>query len=284
VPDSLSISVFNSGYLPVNGGPGWDPTRQATWPASTATLIAGDRDAILVDALMTTTEGEQLAAWVADAGKNPSLIVITHGHGDHFFGAGPILAAFPDSRLVAMTVQVVDEARVQTQPAVLDNWTGWFGDQFDRDPAIPTALNTSELQIEGHPVNLIAAGGADGALATIVHIPDRDIICSGDAVYNNIHMWLWNSTPYSRATWLDSIDAIAALKPATIITGHKDPDAPDDDAQRLLDQSRGYIEDFDRAVARSSSAPEVIDTMMAKYSHYGNPYTLFVGAYSQFDG
>ena len=47
---SLSASVFNSGYKNIPGGPGWDPDTQATWPASTSTLIAGERDAILVDA------------------------------------------------------------------------------------------------------------------------------------------------------------------------------------------------------------------------------------------
>ena len=59
---SLSIDVFNSGYQPVPAGPGWD-SAPATWPASTSTLISGDRDAVLVDALLTTSEGERLAVW-----------------------------------------------------------------------------------------------------------------------------------------------------------------------------------------------------------------------------
>jgi hypothetical protein len=50
---SLSIDVFNSGYKPIPGGPGWDDRIPATWPASTSTLISGDRDAIFVDALLT---------------------------------------------------------------------------------------------------------------------------------------------------------------------------------------------------------------------------------------
>ena len=60
---SLSIDVFNSGYKPVPGGPGWDDSAPATWPASTSTLISGDRDAVLVDALLTTGQGERLAVW-----------------------------------------------------------------------------------------------------------------------------------------------------------------------------------------------------------------------------
>ena len=60
---SLSIDVFNSGYKPVPAGPGWDDSAPATWPASTSTLISGDRYAVLVDALLTTGQGERRAVW-----------------------------------------------------------------------------------------------------------------------------------------------------------------------------------------------------------------------------
>jgi len=75
---------------------------------------------------------------------------------------------------------------------------------------------------------------------------------------------------------------VAALKPSTIITGHKDPDAPDDDATRVLGQSRRYIEDFDQTVAKSSTPTEVIDVMLTKYPACGNRYTLFAAAFTQF--
>jgi hypothetical protein len=56
----------------------------------------------------------------------------------------------------------------------------------------PPPLGSQTLTVEEHPVHLIEVGRADGALATVVHIPELDAI-SGDSVYNNIHMWLWNS-------------------------------------------------------------------------------------------
>ena len=279
---TLTIDVFNSGYLPVNGGPGWDPGSTATWPASTATLIAGERDAILVDALMTIDEGHQLVSWIRKAGKNLTSIVITHGHGDHFFGASPVLAAFPGARLLALNTSVVEEARLHLQPEILQNWIGWFGDQFDHEAALPQPLGSEALTVEEYPVHVVEVGPADGALGTAVHIPELDTVCAGDAVYNNIHMWLWNSTPASRHTWLATVDAVAALNPTTIIAGHKDPDAPDDNAARQLAQSRDYIEAFDQAVAGSSSARDVVNKMTNSFPDYGNPYTLFASAHSQY--
>jgi hypothetical protein len=50
----------------------------------------------------------------------------------------------------------------------------------------------------------------------------------------------------------------------------------------VLDQSRRYIEDFDQTVAKSGTPPEVIDAMLAKYPAYGNRYTLFAAAFTQF--
>jgi hypothetical protein len=37
-------------------------------------------------------------------------------------------------------------------------------------------------------------------LAAIVHVPDVATVCSGDVLYNNIHLRLWNSTSDSRAS------------------------------------------------------------------------------------
>src|ERR1700751_4019170 len=59
------------------------------WSPTSSTLIYGDGDAVLVDALLTVEEGQHLADWVSASGKNLTTIYVTHGHGDHFFGASP---------------------------------------------------------------------------------------------------------------------------------------------------------------------------------------------------
>jgi glyoxylase-like metal-dependent hydrolase (beta-lactamase superfamily II) len=280
--DALSIDVFNGGYKAIPGGPGWDDRAPATWPATTSTLITANGDALLVDALLTRNEGERLAAWVQKTGKRPRAIFVTHGHADHFFGAGPVLDAFPDAALLACDQQVVDAARGQLSAKAMASWNSRFPGQLPQSPPVPELAGSPEFDLDGHTILFRTIGGADGALATVVHVPDLRTICSGDIVYNNIHMWLWNSTPDSRKTWLASLDAVAALQPSTIITGHKDPGAPDDDATRVLDQSRRYIEDFEQALATSRTPRELFERMLARYPTYGNRYTLFLAASSQF--
>src|SRR5882724_7133918 len=130
---NLSVSVLNSGYRPIPGGPGWDPTEQATWPARTSTLIAGDRDAMLVDAFLTKSEGEDLAEWVSRSGKSPSTVFITHGHGDHFFGAGPTLAAYPDAQLVTLSPPFFRFAGRRSRLVVHGRYSRRQAHHMDRD-------------------------------------------------------------------------------------------------------------------------------------------------------
>jgi glyoxylase-like metal-dependent hydrolase (beta-lactamase superfamily II) len=98
----LNIDIFNTEYRPVPSAiPVWPDGRQATWPATTSTLISGERDGVLVDALVTKGESQELADWLATTGKNLTEVYITHAHGDHFFGLNTVLDKFPKARAVA---------------------------------------------------------------------------------------------------------------------------------------------------------------------------------------
>jgi len=87
---------------------------EATWPASSVSLISGEQDAVLIDALLTPEDAGRIVDWIQASGKNLTTIYITHGHGDHFFGLNNILQAFPNARAVTAAAVVPE---VQGRPA-----------------------------------------------------------------------------------------------------------------------------------------------------------------------
>jgi glyoxylase-like metal-dependent hydrolase (beta-lactamase superfamily II) len=278
---SLSLDVYISGYKPVPSFvPEWPECWQATWPATTCTLISADTDAVLVDSLLTIKESHELATWVRSRGKNLTAVYITHAHADHFFGLGSVLDAYPDAVPVALA-DIVPLLQEQITPQWMETWRGFFPDQLSDHPVAPGPLKNNELRIEAHSLAVTKIGQSDVADSTMIHIAELDAVLAGDAVYNDIHPWMYRSDHAKRMAWLDTLNQIEQLAPSTIIAGHKDPNAPDDDGARTLQATRQYIRDFDSVVAASMGGAEVVDAMTEKYPELGNPYTLWLGAYAQ---
>jgi hypothetical protein len=98
----LTLDVYVSDYKPIPGDPAVMSEGQATWPASSVSLLSGERDAVLIDALITFDEARKAAEWIRTKGKGLTTIYITHGHADHMFGLNTLLAVFPDARAVAL--------------------------------------------------------------------------------------------------------------------------------------------------------------------------------------
>ena len=277
----LGLRVFLSPYKPFNGASkSWDPSEQPTWPASTVTLIEGDHDAVLVDGLMTLAEGAEVLAWIHGTGKQVIAAYVTHGHADHVFGLEPVLTAFPDAQLVTLA-EIAPAVAGQTDEKLLALWNSYFPGQLSAHPRLPVAMSGDRLELEGQVIECVLLGPSDVEVSSVVHVPELAAVVAGDVAYNRVHMWLAGSDPKTRAAWIDSLDAIEELHPQTVIAGHKDPGTPDDDAARILDESRRYIRDFDDVVAGSESAREVVAKMLAKYPTWGNPYTLTYAADTQ---
>jgi glyoxylase-like metal-dependent hydrolase (beta-lactamase superfamily II) len=180
-----------------------------------------------------------------------------------------------------------------TAPAVLadikasvaDQKTKWrrrFGGDVDATAVIPEPLAGNMIDLEGHELRVIEVPQGDITPSTVIHIPSIDTVIGGDVVYNRIHMMLALTGPAQWQKWIDSIDLVESLGATTIIAGHKQPDASDQDLETILDGSRGYIRDFRDAVAARSTAKEVIEIMTARHPDYGNLTTLAFSAGAAF--
>jgi glyoxylase-like metal-dependent hydrolase (beta-lactamase superfamily II) len=278
---ALNIDVFNSGYLPIPSAlPVWPEGWQATWPASTSILVSGERDGVLIDALVTKDESRELADWLTGTGKNLTDVYITHGHGDHFFGLNTILETFPHARAVSLP-EIVPALADQATPDWLQIWESFFPGQLFEKPAVPVPLESPELKVEGHTLRVLELGQSDVPDSSAIHVPELETLVAGDVVYNGIHCWTYQSTPADRMAWIETVNEVEKLGVKTIIAGHSDPNAPDNDAARMIDATRQYLLDFNEAVASSSAGEEVVSKMTAKYPQLGNPYTLWLGAYTQ---
>lgn len=56
------------------------------WSPMSSTLIYGERDAALVDTLVTFDQADSLVNWIDRFEKHLTAIYITHGHADHWIG------------------------------------------------------------------------------------------------------------------------------------------------------------------------------------------------------
>lgn len=277
---ALDVDVFVADPKPIPSQvPPFDATgQQATWPPTTSTLIHGEQEALLVDTLITVEEAQKLATWVRASGKNLRAVYITHPHADHLFGLGTILASFPGASGITLA-DISPFMASQVTPGFRGVWESFFPGQIATDIPLPEPVDGETFELEGRPVRFVSVGTSDTEHCSVVHIPDTGTVVTGDVAYNDVHMWLWGSTPQSRREWLQALDEVERLQPRTVIAGHRSPSASDDDARRLLDASRTYLDDFDSAAAAAGSAQDIINEMMAKHGNRDNPYTLWVAAF-----
>ena len=253
----------------------------ATWPPTTSTLISSGPESLLVDALMTKEESQQLAGWVGLQATDLRAVYVTHPHADHLFGLAAILDDNPEARAITLR-RLVPFMAEQTSEAYLKVWSGFFPDQIaDRLP-LPQALDGDTFDLAGAVIRFVDVGQTDTEPSSVVHVPEGEYVIAGDVAYNGIHMWMAGSTDESRRRWLEALDVIEALKPRHIITGHADPAAPDHDAARILDESREYLSSYDTCARESGSPEELVARMMKTHGNLGNPYTLWLAAYQQF--
>ena len=245
------------------------------WVTNSATLIFGDQDAVLVDTFTTIEQNESLVKWVKDHDRRLTHIYLTHGHGDHVYGIGQLLRAFPGARAVA-TSGTLAEASLQAQDEFrVGFWGRLFPGQIP-EPVLPEVLDSNQLELEGHDLQIVEAGHTDTQGTTALWVPDIGLLISGDVAYNNTHMYLAETTGETRTEWIAALRALKALEPARVVAGHKHPDHDDD--PRNIDESIQYLTDFNEAELTSTTALDLYEAMLKLHPRRANPGSLWGAA------
>ena len=249
--NTTEVSVLNWEVFVTPGIPIVTPDRppgvqETFFQAMASTLIYGTTDAVLVDAYMTVKQANDLADWIASKGKNLTTIYITHGHGDHWFGVGTLLERFPNVKVVA-TPDTVKVMRMNASPQMLDGaWKPGFPGQIPDNLVIAEELKGSVIDLEGHELVVVELGHTDTDYTTCLHVPSIGLVVAGDAAYNDVHLYLAESSDEKRQEWIAALDKIESLNPRAVVASHKRPD--NDDNPKIIEETRQYIRDFDRLV------------------------------------
>lgn len=233
------------------------------WSPTTSTLVFGEREAVLVDPLMTQSEGADLADWVAATGKELTTIFVSHGHGDHFFGAAPVLDRFPGARMVA-TPAVVEGMRTQLGPKWLDGfWRARFPGQLPDRLVVAEPLDGDTFALEGQDLVAVDLGHTDTDGSAALFVPSTGLLVAGDAVYDEVHMYLAESRGGGIDAWLAALDVIEALEPTAVVAGHRPAEASDD--PRYIEATRRYLRSFAAAAERTDTALDLYHAIVEEY-------------------
>ena len=243
-----------------------------------STLVAGGKQAILVDADFTLPDAQKVADAIKASGKDLTTIYVTHWHPDHYFGAKPILDAFPKAKLVALPA-AVKEIRA-TAAAKVAQWKPLYKDAITDKPVIPQALKGNTLRVDGEKLEIHGGVQGDDKDNSYVWIPSIKTVIAGDIVYDGVHAWTAETNAAQRKAWSKTVDKLAALKPEKVVPGHQSPDRKQDPSN--LKATQDYLAAFDEAVASSKTAEEVQQQIKTKYPDLQLDIIAKLGSQAQF--
>jgi glyoxylase-like metal-dependent hydrolase (beta-lactamase superfamily II) len=229
---------------------------------------------VLIDPAMTTDQARALGDWVASKGRNLTHIFVTHGHGDHWFAAGVLAERF-GARVVATEGTIGQmHANVAQRPYLWDKvYSG-----IPPSPVTAVTVPGNRFTLEGHDLVIVEVGHTDSDDTSVLHVPDLGLVVAGDVIYNGAHMYLAQSVAVGGfQPWREAIDKVEALRPRHIVAGHQNQ-APDDDAERTIAETRKYLDDAEELLQTEQSAVDFFNAKIERYPDHVGRLVLWVSA------
>ncbi|ALP42516.1 Vmh family MBL fold metallo-hydrolase [Aeromonas schubertii] len=253
----LSIEVYN-------------PGENAIFPVSSE-LVLGEKEAILIDAQFDVKNGQALVDMIKRSGKTLTTIYISGGDPDFYFGLEPIVAAFPNARVVA-SQHVVDHIK-QTKDAKLAYWGPILGEGAPKSLTVPQVMNASHLTLEGETIEVKGMNTPSAFLWA----PSVKTAFGGVAIYSGVHVWMADSqTQAARGQWVETLNQLVALQPERVIPGHYLGEMPK--GVDAVTFTRDYVQRFEAELAKSKDSATLIEAMKRAYPALPVDDGLAIGA------
>ncbi|GAA0654383.1 MBL fold metallo-hydrolase [Kitasatospora atroaurantiaca] len=229
----------------------------------TATLITGERQALLIDAGFTRADGHRLVAGILDSGKELTKVFISHADPDYYWGAEVVADAFPRAELVA-TPPVIAHIRAAHE-GKLKAWEAVGANRPTR--LVELQPLTDDLLFEGHRFEL--TGGHP-------LLPDRHYlwqarhraIVGGVLLFQNQHVWTADTPrPEQRAAWIELLNDMELLDPVLVVPGHRLPGSATDAS--AIRYTRDYLLAFETILPAASDGAEATAELVERYPDAG---------------
>lgn len=247
----------------------YNPGTRSVFPVSSE-IVWGDREVALIDAQFQRNDAEELVQKIKATGKRLSVIFVSQGDPDFYFGLEVIHQAFPDARILASAPTVRRIAA--TRDAKLTYWGPVLKDQAPHHLITPQALQGSAFTVDGARIEVRGLDGANPERGYL-WIPSLQTVLGGVTTVTGAHIWLADTpSTADREAWLTSLEGIAALHPLQVIPGHYLGAVPAGDAP--VQFTAAYLRRFTQAEASAHDSAQLISDMRTAYPGLGREAAL----------
>jgi glyoxylase-like metal-dependent hydrolase (beta-lactamase superfamily II) len=195
--------------------------------AVASVIVTGEKNAALLDAQWSLSNGHRVAAEILETGKRLETIYVSHAHPDHYFGLGPIAEAFPEARVIALP-EVARTINKQMFGKV-GYWRDIIGPTNVPTRAVDIdTLTKSYFELEGKRIEIIPGIMGDLKYNTVVWIPSIKTLYGSDVLFNQAHPFTCEISAAERRQWIKDIERLEKMGAEVVIPGHQKPGMPFD--------------------------------------------------------
>jgi glyoxylase-like metal-dependent hydrolase (beta-lactamase superfamily II) len=221
-------------------------------------LVDGPDGIVVVDGQLTVADARRVRAAIDATGRPVAGMVLTHGHPDHYAGAGVLLDGL-DAPIVATSA--VAEV-IERDDALKDSVVGpMMGAEWPRSRRLPDEVADpgAAVRLGGLELTVRPLGPGESHADTLWALDER-IVFSGDVAYDGMHAYLADGR---HGEWIRLLTELEA-ELAGDVQLHPGHGAPTDTS--VLARQRTYVEAFVEAVDAHRDEEEAVrhDAVVAR--------------------